>query len=80
MVDTNNRVMRGDGRIEIQCQHGIGHTTYESAVRCAEQYGEITKDRSNEDGVISAWLSHGCDGCCRNFPECNPKIGEYERR
>ena len=65
-------VPRLDGRIEIQCIHGVGHTTYESAVRCADYYGEYKNGSCTREKVIDAWLSHGCcqDQCCKNFKEC----------
>lgn len=69
----NNRI---DGRIEWICPHGIGHTTYDSAVKCAEKYGEIKPDGSNKLEVVNAWLIHGCDGCCKEMykKEMNKKI------
>lgn len=57
-------IRRFDGRIEWVCEHGVGHTTYDSAVECAERYGEIKKDGSNREAVINAWLIHGCCSCC----------------
>jgi hypothetical protein len=69
------RVQRSDGREEIVCSHGCGHTTYDSAVKAAEHWGEIKRDGSNRQAVINAWLSHGCDGCCSKYEECKPKCG-----
>lgn len=56
---------RLDGRIEWVCEHGIGHTTPESAISCADKYKEYEKGYATRDEVISAWRSHGCDGCCK---------------
>lgn len=61
---------RADGRVEIVCEHGVGHTTYESAVRCAEQYKEWEQSEATREEVIDVWLSHGCDGCCKDYKEC----------
>lgn len=66
-------VYRGDGRVEILCEHGIGHTTYDSAVLVADKYKEWERSDNPDitrESVISAWLSHGCDGCCKDFKEC----------
>lgn len=43
---------RGDGRVEILCPHGVGHTS--------KTLSEIA-----HHGQWRAWMStHGCDGCC----------------
>ena len=46
---TRQKYLRADGRVELICTHGIGHTM---AVPTAE--------KDNED-----WWSHTCDGCCK---------------
>jgi len=63
------RNSRSDGRIEYICEHGVGHTDYASAVKCADTYGEWEQPEAKERGitredVIGSWMSHGCDGCC----------------
>lgn len=42
---------REDGRVEIKCNHGIGHT--------------VIVPRKYEDD--KSWWSHGCDGCCERW-------------
>jgi len=37
---TLKRVMRASGIVEIQCPHGIGHPTLESATRVADHHKE----------------------------------------
>jgi hypothetical protein len=71
--EQTTKTYRSDGRVELVCEHGCGHTTYDSAVECAENHGEIKPDGSNREEVISAWLSHGCCGCCSNYEECVKK-------
>jgi hypothetical protein len=48
---TRQKVFRADGRIELICIHGIGHTM------------AIPKEYDNEHDR-QAWFSHTCDGCC----------------
>jgi len=45
-------IWRGDGRLEMECIHGVGHTT--SAL--------VPGDTEIE--TRAAYYSHGCDGCC----------------
>jgi len=40
--------LRIDGRVEWQCEHGVGHTVWVEP-----------KYRKQK-----AWWSHGCDNCC----------------
>lgn len=42
---------RGDGRIELQCEHGVGHTS----LRLMKAVGKPLYPGA---GI------HGCDGCC----------------
>ncbi len=49
-----NFAWRGDGRLEMVCCHGVGHTV--SALVSGEA-GLETRD---------AYYIHGCDGCCHN--------------
>lgn len=49
------RLRRLDGRIEVHCEHGVGHTTPASARALDKHYG-------HEPGT---WAIHGCDGCCQ---------------
>lgn len=64
---------RETGLVEHICEHGMGHPNWGSALWCAERYGEADSDdvrpRTLEE-VHSAWLVHGCDGCCgsEDFP------------
>lgn len=52
LKDLQVSVVRGDGRLERHCEHGIGHTV-----------GHISgKPMSRWDWV------HGCDGCCKDYP------------
>ena len=51
-------IRRADGRIERICEHGVGHTVDISGVR----YVDFDDERS-----VSAWWSHGCDGCCSEY-------------
>src|SRR3990167_7073574 len=50
-INFATHILRSDGRIEWECEHGIGHT-----LRVPEKY-------ENE----WAWWSHGCDGCCEGI-------------
>lgn len=66
---TVQKSQRLDGREELICKHGVGHTTYESAVRCAEMYKEWERGENPDitrESVIDSWFMHGCDGCCRS--------------
>jgi len=80
---TLKRVMRASSIVEIQCPHGIGHPTLESATRVADHHkeweGKWGKERgmTREDG-ISAWTVHGCDGCCKNYKECRGDMNGKE--
>lgn len=70
-----NHLWREDGREELICKHGIGHTTYKSAVKVADKYKEWEGDWGKENGMtredgIATWMVHGCDGCCKNWKEC----------
>ena len=59
------KIYRSTGIVEIVCEHGTGHPTYESAKR-------VARDSKSPIGV---WLVHGCCGdppCCSKIPECNP--------
>lgn len=47
-------VYRTDGRVEVVCEHGVGHPTPASAAKVAEKYGH----------KHVTWMVHGCDGCC----------------
>lgn len=45
-------LVREDGRLELHCVHGIGHTVgYRGPKKPDDDYMYI----------------HGCDGCCRNY-------------
>ena len=46
-------LIRGDGRIEVTCPHGVGHTSY----RLTMAKGQVPENRY--------YGSHGCDGCCK---------------
>jgi hypothetical protein len=61
---------RADGRVEITCEHGVGHTTYASAVKCADENEEYLEGNCTREECIDAWMSHGCDGCCKKYKEC----------
>lgn len=70
-----NKCWREDGRVELICEHGIGHTTYKSAVMVADKYKEWETEWGKENGMtredgISTWMVHGCDGCCKHWKEC----------
>ena len=43
-------VPRADGRIELMCKHGVGHT----AMKLTAEHIAV----SSSTGI------HGCDGCC----------------
>ena len=45
-------LVRGDGRLERMCKHGIGHTV-----------GHLDPKLLKEEYI---WV-HGCDGCCRKY-------------
>ena len=47
-------VRRKTGLLEQFCEHGIGHPTRASAQKLANTLKHH----------ITAWLIHGCDGCC----------------
>lgn len=49
---TRQKYIRADGRVELICIHGIGHT-----MAIPKMY-DTDKDRN-------AWWSHTCDGCCK---------------
>ncbi len=55
-------LVRGDGRVEWLCEHGVGHTIAlpGKAVREIIQRDEFDGRKASVD----AWFSHGCDGCC----------------
>lgn len=48
-------IMRTDGQIEWQCEHGVGHTVW-------------APPHKNPDEQ-EAWFVHGCDGCCQGNEE-----------
>jgi hypothetical protein len=60
-------VTRMSGLIEYQCEHGVGHPSWESAKTLAKRYTHS----------IGTWLSHGCCGCCfrKDFPGRKPVRG-----
>ncbi len=43
---------RDDGRIELGCEHGVGHTSHKLT---------MAHGRTREDRYFG---EHGCDGCC----------------
>lgn len=55
-----NRIKRGTGLVEYQCEHGVGHPDEISASAIADKHGHD----------VHIWLVHGCDGCCSSddFP------------
>jgi len=57
-----NFVLRGDGRLEWICIHGVGHTV------------RVPLEHTND----SAWWSHGCDGCCNSAEYEAAKIDAQE--
>jgi len=62
---------RETGLIEHLCPHGIGHPNPGSARWVAEGFGMDNDHTDDEiDANESAWLVHGCDGCCSHdsFP------------
>ncbi len=65
---------RADGRVELACPHGVGHTSR----RLSKARGRVKLDAYN-DVYFSA---HGCDGCCGkddfyNSEEYHLKKGEF---
>ena len=47
-----NFVWRGDGRLEVVCSHGVGHTV---SALVPGKSGIETRE---------VYYEHGCDGCC----------------
>jgi hypothetical protein len=61
------KLRRETGLLEHICEHGIGHPNWGSALWCAEAYGEADNSESlTLKDVHGAWMTHGCDGCCRD--------------
>jgi hypothetical protein len=58
---------RSDGRIEVVCVHGVGHTV---------AIPKNIRGKKNRD----AWWSHGCDGCCskKDFPSRKSQWSKLE--
>ena len=61
-------VARMDGRIEITCRHGIGHTSHKLTM----QAGRMSEERYY--GV------HGCDGCCGQEEYVAAEVAHFEHR
>lgn len=47
-----HRIEREDGRIELQCEHGVGHPSL------------VLMEREGRE-VLDWHGIHGCDGCCQ---------------
>jgi hypothetical protein len=50
-------VVRGDGRVERVCKHGVGHCIGVAPGVPWESWMSV----------------HGCDGCCSSFPDKVPE-------
>ena len=61
------KILRGSGLIEWECEHGVGHPDFDSALKLGKNF---------EDKLI--YLIHGCDHCC--FRGDFPGKGKRKKR
>jgi len=59
---------RMDGRIEWECEHGVGHTVYAPAVK-------------QDGGGMYRNMLHGCcgHGCCSRLPKIDLEVFEGKK-
>jgi hypothetical protein len=56
LPETKTVIRRKSGLMEWVCEHGVGHPLLASAIKIANKHKHI----------LSTWLTHGCDGCCKS--------------
>ena len=59
-------LVRDSGLVEAVCPHGVGHP--------------IPAQYQSENRRAGVWMTHGCDGCCRELHQDKPKEAAMSKR